>query len=43
VPAPDPAEAAVLAELSQLDPNELSPRDALSVLFSLQERLRNVR
>jgi DNA mismatch repair protein MutS len=43
VPAPDPAHASVLAELSRLDPNELSPRDALSMLFSLKDRLKNVR
>jgi DNA mismatch repair protein MutS len=42
-PAPDPAEAAVVTELSQLDPNQLSPRDALSVLFSLRERLQRRR
>jgi len=42
-PATDPSEAAVLAELSRLDPDGLSPRDALSVLFSLKERLKNGR
>jgi DNA mismatch repair protein MutS len=42
-PAQDPAEAAILAELARLDPDALSPREALSLLFSLQERLRNVR
>jgi DNA mismatch repair protein MutS len=43
VTAPDPAEAAVLAELSQVDPNDLSPRDALAILFRLKDRLRSVR
>ena len=38
-PAQDPAEAAILAELAHLDPDALSPRDALTVLFNLQEKL----
>ena len=42
-PAQDPAEAAILAELAQLDPDALSPRDALTVLFNLQEKLRHPR
>src|SRR5512139_2669129 len=42
-PAPDPTEAAVLAEIAQLDPESLSPREALSVLFKLKERLRGRR
>jgi DNA mismatch repair protein MutS len=42
-PAPDPLEAAVLAELNALDPDSLSPRDALAMLFSLRERLRTDR
>jgi hypothetical protein len=41
VPAPDPLEAAILAELGNVDPDSLSPRDALAMLFSLRERLRN--
>ena len=39
-PAPDASETAVVSELSQIDPDGLSPRDALSVLFSLKERLK---
>jgi len=42
-PAPDPTETAVLAELAGLDPDALSPRDALSALFKLKEQLRNGR
>jgi DNA mismatch repair protein MutS len=42
-PAPDAAETGVLAELSQIDPDGLSPRDALSVLFSLKEQLKTRR
>jgi len=42
-PAQDPVEAAILAELAQLDPDALSPRDALSVLFNLKEKLRHLR
>jgi len=42
-PAQDPAEAAILAELAQLDPDALSPREALSVLFSLKEKLHHPR
>ncbi|MCJ7453561.1 MAG: hypothetical protein MUO39_13960, partial [Steroidobacteraceae bacterium] len=44
LPAPvDPAEAAALAELDELDPDALSPRDALDLLFRLKETLRNRR
>ena len=43
VPPRDPADQAVLADLAQLDPDGLSPREALSVLFSLKERLRKDR
>jgi DNA mismatch repair protein MutS len=43
VPPRDPADQAVLAELAQLDPDGLSPREALTVLFSLKERLRKDR
>jgi len=42
-PAPDPAQSAVMAELDRVDPDSLSPRDALALLFSLKERLKNVR
>jgi len=42
-PAPDASETAVLAELARVDPDVLSPRDALSLLFSLKERLNNRR
>jgi DNA mismatch repair protein MutS len=38
-PAPDPAERAVIEELAALDPDRLSPRDALAALFRLRERL----
>ena len=38
-PAPDPSEAAVLAELARLDPDGLSPREALAVLFNLKAHL----
>jgi DNA mismatch repair protein MutS len=40
-PAPDPVEAAILAELSGLEPDSLSPRDALAILFAVRERLAN--
>jgi DNA mismatch repair protein MutS len=43
VPPRDPADQAVLADLAQLDPDGLSPREALTVLFSLKERLRKDR
>jgi DNA mismatch repair protein MutS len=36
----DPADAAVLAELESLDPEGLSPREALDVLYRLKARLR---
>jgi DNA mismatch repair protein MutS len=39
-PPVDPAEAAALAELAELDPDTLSPRDALALLFKLKESLR---
>jgi len=39
----DPAEAAALAELEGLDPDTLSPRDALALLFRLKETLRSSR
>jgi len=40
LPAPaDPAEAATLAELRAIDPDGLSPRDALVALFKLKETL----
>jgi len=42
-PSMDPAEARILDELARLDPDSLSPREALSVLFSLNERLKNGR
>jgi DNA mismatch repair protein MutS len=42
-PAPDPALTAVLADLAGVDPDGLSPREALAVLFNLKERLRNIR
>jgi DNA mismatch repair protein MutS len=42
-PAPDASESAVLSEIARIDPEGLSPRDALSVLFDLKERLRNGR
>jgi DNA mismatch repair protein MutS len=38
-PAPDPVEAAILAQLGELDPDSLSPRDALAILFAMRERL----
>jgi DNA mismatch repair protein MutS len=38
-PAPDPAEAAALAELRRLDPDILSPRDAQTALYRLRELL----
>jgi hypothetical protein len=43
VPAADPTEAAVLAELDRLDPDGLSPREALSALFNLKQLLRGDR
>jgi hypothetical protein len=36
----DAAEAAVVAELREIDPDDLSPREALAVLFALKSRLR---
>jgi DNA mismatch repair protein MutS len=38
-PAPDPAEATVRAELSALDPDSLSPREAHAALYRLRELL----
>ncbi len=40
VPARDPAEEAVLDELRTLDPDALTPRDALAAIFRLRDRLR---
>jgi len=40
-PAPEPIEAAILDELGGLDPDSLSPRDALTILFAVRERLAN--
>jgi len=42
-PPRDPAEQAVLGDLALVDPESLSPREALAVLFDLKERLRNTR
>jgi DNA mismatch repair protein MutS len=42
-PPVDPAEAAALAELADLDPESLTPRDALALLFRLKETLRDRR
>jgi DNA mismatch repair protein MutS len=39
-PARDPADAAVLAELRQLDPDVLSPRDAHAALYRLRQLLK---
>jgi DNA mismatch repair protein MutS len=38
-PPPDPTVAAVIGDLEELDPDSLSPREALAVLFDLQARL----
>jgi DNA mismatch repair protein MutS len=38
-PAAEPLEAAILTELGSLDPDSLSPRDALAILFRLKEQL----
>ncbi len=40
VAPPDPAESAVLAELAALDPDGMSPREALERLFRLKDQLR---
>jgi DNA mismatch repair protein MutS len=40
VAPPDPAESAVLAELAAIDPEDLSPREALERLFRLKDLLR---
>jgi DNA mismatch repair protein MutS len=40
-PAPDPSETEILADLARLDPDGLSPRDALLVLFNLKARLKS--
>ena len=40
VAPPDPAESAVLAELAAIDPDGLSPREALERLFRLKDLLR---
>jgi DNA mismatch repair protein MutS len=39
-PARDPAEVAALEALARVDPDSLSPREALDLLFKLKERLR---
>ena len=39
-PAVDPSAAAVLQGLADADPDSLSPRDALALLFQLKDRLR---
>ncbi len=39
-PARDPVEEAVLDELRTLDPDALTPRDALAAIFRLRDRLR---
>jgi DNA mismatch repair protein MutS len=39
VPPRDPAECAVLDEIRSLDPDSLTPRDALAALFRLKEKL----
>jgi DNA mismatch repair protein MutS len=39
-PPADPAEAAALAELDNLDPDNMRPRDALELLFRLKDTLR---
>jgi DNA mismatch repair protein MutS len=36
-PAPAPPESAALEALRALDPNSLSPREALDLLFRLQQ------
>jgi DNA mismatch repair protein MutS len=40
-PPPDPSKAAVLDEIAGLDPDSLSPREALAVVFKLKETLRS--
>ena len=42
-PPVDPAEAAALVELETLDPDSLSPRDALALIFRLKDTLRGRR
>jgi len=39
-PARDPAEVAALEALAKVDPDSLSPRDALDLLFKLKAQLR---
>lgn len=39
VPAPEPASHPVLDRLAELDPNDLSPREALALLFDLRQQL----
>jgi DNA mismatch repair protein MutS len=39
-PARDPARDALLAQLAAADPDAMSPRAALDLLFELKERLR---
>ncbi|NJD31598.1 MAG: DNA mismatch repair protein MutS [Gammaproteobacteria bacterium] len=36
----DAAEAAAIADLREIDPDDLSPREALAILFALKSRLR---
>ena len=40
-PPADPAETAALAEIAGLDPDSLSPRDALALVFKLKAQLRD--
>ena len=42
-PAQDPVAQSLVAELERLDADGLSPRDALSLVFALKERLRGSR
>jgi DNA mismatch repair protein MutS len=42
-PPPDPVRVEILAALESLDPDGLSPREALELVFKLKERLRPVR
>jgi DNA mismatch repair protein MutS len=42
-PAPDPAEAEVVAAIERLDPDALSPREALAFLFEIRAQLRRGR
>ena len=42
-PPPDPAVAAAVTELEAVDPDSLSPRDALALVFRLTEALKGRR